>query len=197
LFGLHRCFQAAAHIRCSNGVLCKIAQTCVVSANVSRGPQYANARAISNAGQFRRVGYTYYTNAFADALIQEALVNHGRIRTLVTKLARSMIGHGSSTTTMLPTDVAHWLKLLEDVVNSPAIQALSVLLRHECFLHEEFEHISMDATIRILRRTCGQADYKAKAEVRQAAVITDEEAKRRVLNHGPHVCGASHERRQR
>ena len=108
-------------------------------------------------------------------------MNHGRIRTLVTKLARSMIGHGSSTTTMLPTDVAHWLKLLEDVVNSPAIQALSVLLRHECFLHEEFEHISMDATIRILRRTCGQADYRAKAEVRQAAVITDEEAKRRVL----------------
>lgn len=48
-------------------------------------------------------------------------------------------------------------------------------------LHEELQHVSIDATIRILRRVRGQADYRASASVRNSAPIPDDEAKRRVL----------------
>ena len=54
-------------------------------------------------------------------------------------------------------------------------------MMEECRRHEEFLHISMDATIRILRRVKGQADYRSAQAVRDAAPVPDVDAKRRVL----------------
>ena len=51
----------------------------------------------------------------------------------------------------------------------------------DCFDNDEFSHIAIDATIRILRRVRGQADYRASADVRAAAPIPDVDAKRRIL----------------
>lgn len=64
---------------------------------------------------------------------------------------------------------------------SPAFTGLQLDLLKECYNHTEFRHLSMDATIRILRRVPGQADYRSSAEIRSAAPIPDHEAKRRVL----------------
>ena len=52
----------------------------------------------------------------------------------------------------------------------------------DCLTHGEFSHIAIDATIRILRRARGQADYRASPETRASAPIPDADAKRRILS---------------
>ena len=45
----------------------------------------------------------------------------------------------------------------------------------------EFQHISMDGTLRVLRRVKGQVDYQASAVEKEAQVLPEHEAKRKIL----------------
>ncbi|MCP4195017.1 MAG: hypothetical protein GY768_30825, partial [Planctomycetaceae bacterium] len=64
---------------------------------------------------------------------------------------------------------------------SPYIQNVHTKLRDECLRHGEFQHIAMDATIRVLRRVRGQEDYRSPSHVRAQAAIPEEQSKRRIL----------------
>ena len=145
------------------------------------GPSYQNKAAVGQNLACRRVGYTYYTRGFADILLQESLRHHGRARPAMLRTCNRIMEQGSELGSMLPVDVAHWLKLMEDAFNSAHVESRSAALMEECRRHEEFLHVSMDATIRILRRVKGQADYRCPQEVRDAAPVPDVDAKRRVL----------------
>ncbi|CAK0818359.1 unnamed protein product [Prorocentrum cordatum] len=145
------------------------------------GPSYQNKAAVGQNLACRRVGYTCYTRGFADILLQESLRHHGRVRPAMLRTCARVVEQGSELSSMLPTDVAHWLKLMEDVFNSAHVGRRSAALMEECHRHEEFLHVSMDATIRILRRVKGQADYRSAQTVRDAAPVPDVDAKRRVL----------------
>ena len=72
------------------------------------------------------------------------------------QVSKLMAGGGSELVSLLPVDVCHWLKLIEEVFRNPYLIELSASLLQECYEHEEFEHISIDATIRLLRRVKGQ-----------------------------------------
>lgn len=50
-----------------------------------------------------------------------------------------------------------------------------------CLARREYAHIAIDATIRIMRRVRGQADYRATPDARADAAIQDGQAFRRVL----------------
>ena len=75
-----------------------------------------------------------------------------------------------------------WTNILEDVMQSPYVLDLKRKLVQESFTHKEFTSLSIDATIRLMRRVKGQEDYRAPAEVRNDAPIPDTEAKRRILS---------------
>ena len=145
------------------------------------GPSYQKKAAVGQNLACRRVGYTYYTRGFADILLQESLRHHGRVRPAMLRTCARIVEKGSELSSMLPTHVDHWLKLMEDVFNSAHVERRSAELMEECHRHEEFLHISMDATIRILRNVKGQADYRSALAVRDAAPVPDVDAKRRVL----------------
>lgn len=115
------------------------------------GPRYINASSAIDM-PVRRVGNTYLTREFADLVLQEALVHHGRIRTMVPALCRRLSDRGGWQLSLLPLNVVQWLGLVEDVLRSPTVQKLRRDLRAECLVHGEFEHISVDATLRIMRR---------------------------------------------
>ncbi|CAK0883072.1 unnamed protein product, partial [Prorocentrum cordatum] len=145
------------------------------------GPSHHNKAAVGRSLACRRVGYTYYTRGFADVLMQESLRHHGRVRPTMLRTCARVVEQGSELSGMLPTDVAHWLKLMEDAFNSARVEQRSAALMEERRKHQEFPHVFMDATIRILRRVKGQADYRSSQAVRDAAPVPDIDAKRRAL----------------
>ena len=126
-------------------------------------------------------GYSYYARCSAELLLREALVLHGRARTLMPRVAHVLASQGSELVSMLPSDVVHWLKLLEDVCGSPYARGVHRDLVSQCDAHNESEHLSIAATIRVVRRVKGQADYRCSCASRNEAPVPDAEASRRVL----------------
>eukprot|EP00959_Pyramimonas_sp_CCMP1952_P028538 598664-Pyramimonas_sp.AAC.1 len=59
--------------------------------------------------------------------------------------------------------------------------ALRTSLLAQCFDHDEFKHIGLDCTARILVGVRGQENYRKPKAVRDLAAIPDAEAHRRVL----------------
>ena len=141
---------------------------------------YLNAEETSHARSHRRVGNTYYDASFAEWLLREALMLHGRARPLSARYIATLSAH-SALTHLVPSSVELWLKLIEDVFTSQIVSRLQSTTKSLCFSHNEFAHISIDATIRILRRVTGQADYRSSRHFRQLAPIPDAAASRRVL----------------
>ena len=97
------------------------------------------------------------------------------------RIALEVVRRGSRLRSLLPSNARGWLSLLEDVMNSPFVVRKQAELASSFLQRREYEHISMDATIRIMREIKGQADYRSPAEVRNSAPIPDKDAKRRLL----------------
>ena len=88
---------------------------------------------------------------------------------------------GSLCISLMPQTVETWLRLLEDVWGSIFLRSHRTSLLDVCEQRMEFRHVSIDCTLRVLRRVRGQADYRASAETRAMYPIGDSEALRRVL----------------
>jgi hypothetical protein len=148
----------------------------------SDGPQYMAVSCLPCRDDIRRVGYTYYTGAFAQLLFKEALLAHGRLRPTAARVAFAVLPQCAPMLSLLPRPgEAVWLKLMEDVLASPIPLQLRRDAMDRCASFGEFQHITLDATIRVLRRARGQADYRASAEERSLAAIPDQHALRRIL----------------
>ena len=100
----------------------------------------------------RGVGHTYYDKGFADLWAIECLQSHGRIKTAWARVALHLAQKDCRVLSLLPKHVKIWLRLLEDVWASPIIQSFKRDLFSECVRHQEFLHVSMDATVRVVRR---------------------------------------------
>jgi len=146
------------------------------------GPRYCNRSAIVQSARHRRIGYTYYSKTFADLLMREAILHHGKGKTMIARICVIMVERGCEVISLLPTHTRQWLGILEDVFRSPFVVALHERLFAECVHYGELQHISIDGTIRIVRRIKGQADYRCSAAVRNACPIPDDSAKRRVIS---------------
>lgn len=153
----------------------------VVFVLTGRGPVFWAKTAVKDRPEVRRCGYTYYTKDFAEQFAREALLAHGRVRPVRARLLFHYAATGNPAAFMLPVNVRTWLELLEDVMSCKCVQDLSDALAAECVEHEEFRYISMDATLRVAMRIKGQAGYRDSAAKRNAALVKDDTALRRVL----------------
>lgn len=70
--------------------------------------------------------------------------------------------------------------MIEDVFNAPQIRDLRQHLLQECIAREEFQCISIDATMRCCLPIMGQARIKSSAEERAEAAFTENMSLRRV-----------------
>ena len=96
-------------------------------------------------------------------------------------MAMRMIDAGSEVVGLLPVHVKSWWPLLEDIYYSPAVAALTRNLIDLYIAHEEFQCLSVDATLRVCLRLMGQASYRSSRADRAQAAFNDEASKRRIL----------------
>ena len=153
----------------------------VVLCMTGRGPEFHNSTAVSEGNTSRRVGYTYYDRDFALVYLREALSQHGRVKSVRTRLLSHFMHAGCPAVLLLPTSVPLLLELLEDIVISPLVSSIRTRLIQRCCEHDEFVHVSMDATLRVAMRVKGQSNYRDSATSRAGAVVGDEDALRRVI----------------
>ena len=153
----------------------------IVMAFHTDGPIYLNEKAVAHSLDYRRVGSTYYSREFATLVIQETIISGGLVKPMVHRLAMIFTQKGSALVSLLLTDVEGWLKVLEDIMYSPFVKDLNRDLKEECYQHNDFIHLSMDATVRLMRRVRGQEDYRCSKARRNSAPIPDSAAKRRIL----------------
>ena len=171
----------------------------------SDGPQYWSLAAVQQA-ELRRVRNLYYTRAFGQLVFREMLMCSAKAgvskytsvcvvvtqRSLLMRCstkeyrqfavqvyalhARLLATFPGEINSLLPRHVNHWWPLVEDLFLSPRITSLEQELKAELVLHEEFEFVSMDATLRCCLPVMGQAHPRASREEKARAVFYGETA---------------------
>ncbi len=146
-----------------------------------RGPEFHNREALENSREHRRVRNTYYTHGFAEIFRVECLVQHARVKSCLPRLIMIAKQQGNQLAGLYSLRVATWWPFVEDVFTSLQSQIFRQSLARAFVLHEEFESISVDATLKVCTTILGQASYRARPEVRNAAAFGDSESMRRLL----------------
>ena len=90
--------------------------------------------------------------------------------------ARMMTLFSPETCSLLPRHSKHWWPIVEDVFMSKKPKELKSRLLDEMLFHEEFQVLSMDATLRCCLSLMGQAHPRARREVKDSAVFVGDEA---------------------
>ncbi len=69
------------------------------------GPKYVNESSIGASIMARRAGNTYYTKHFAEILLRESIVHHGRVKTFLPRLMMRGIEAGNLMIHLFPRKV--------------------------------------------------------------------------------------------
>jgi hypothetical protein len=72
----------------------------------SDGPRYVNEASIGVSIMARRVGHTYYTRTFAEILLRESIIHHGRVKTFLPRLMMRGIEAGNEIIHLFPRKVS-------------------------------------------------------------------------------------------
>ena len=143
------------------------------------GPFYANRGATVD---FRRIGQRiYYTQRLADRMYREILYHSGQAGPIIDRFVMDLASAGNTTYELVYKNSLTWEKIFEDLLYSPVTTRVEAELHHACKERREFEHISLDGTIRVIRRVVGQADYLDSKAKRESMPFPDAVAKRKVL----------------
>ena len=146
------------------------------------GPKYLSKELPEVSGYYRCVGYTWFDKDFATIFFSEMVRCNRKAKTLATNLIHLFLSRGCLVVFLLPRKATTvYLKIMEDIMNSPIVTSWHQKLLRECLDHKEFIHISMDATVRMAMRLKGQGNYRESKEVRDSYLVGDEDAKRRIL----------------
>ena len=145
------------------------------------GPMYQNAATVVRQHLVRRARNLMYSRGFAEMLARECLANHAKMRSVHARLALNISERGSKMAGLLPTNTRHWWPMVEDIFASPHMTRVYGNLLRECYEHQEFEILSIDATMRSAASLVGQARSSSSAFQRANAAFDDSIALRRVL----------------
>ena len=90
------------------------------------GPRYVHENILLKHNEARRVGYTFYTLAFAELVFRQALSSFGRVKTLRSRLVAKAVEDVNQLWHLLPTHGEQWLAILEDIWSSPFVKNFRV-----------------------------------------------------------------------
>ena len=136
------------------------------------GPKFLSTALAKTSGSYRSVGYFFYDNSFATIFFSEMVRHKGKAKAIATSLMSFFITKGCPVVFLLPRKASTvYLKIMEDIMGSPVVQARRTELLAECISHQEFVHISMDATVRMAMRIKGQANYREPKAVRDSYIV--------------------------
>jgi len=146
-----------------------------------KGPRYVQRADVSLREDVLRVGQFYIDRHFAAIVLQQALLQNGRVRPLIDAVTFELLQRGCATTGLLPRRLTAWLSITEAVADNELIKQMRDAKLALCLAGGDYRHLTMDATFRLLRRVRGQAAFNQPATARSMAVIPEAEAKRRLL----------------
>ena len=66
-------------------------------------------------------------------------------------------------------------------MQSPYVLSVENAIMGQCYENGEFQHISMDGTLRVFRRVKGQMGYQASAVEKEAQALPEHECKRNII----------------
>ena len=146
------------------------------------GPKYLGAEMVKDSGLYRTVGYVWYDRDFARIFFGEMIRANGKAKAIATNLIHQFLSTGCQVVFLPPRKASTvYLKLVEDIMDSPVVTAWKEKLVFQCLEHREFAHLSMDATVRMAMRIKGQGNYREPKTQRAQYLVGDSEAKRRIL----------------
>ncbi|CAE6972000.1 unnamed protein product [Symbiodinium sp. CCMP2592] len=108
-------------------------------------------------------------------------VQRGELRRVYALHARLLAIFPGATSSLLPRHANHWWPMIEDIFLSDRVRSFERKLETELVQHQEFEVISMDATLRCCLPVMGQAHPRASREVKSQAVFHGDSALTRVV----------------
>ena len=146
-----------------------------------RGPEFHNVDSLVLTQEHRRVRNLYYTHGFAEMFRAECLVHNARIRSCLPRLLIHAKQQGNCVGGLYARNIASWWGIVEDIFISPAAVACRSRLVAGFLDNEEFESISMDATLKVCFGIMGQCHYKAGRSERNQAAFSDADSIRRVF----------------
>lgn len=121
------------------------------------GPEYVNVDSlIKKEDSYRRVRNLYYNKGFAEILRSEILMCNAKVRSLQTRLYFRALEAGNQMAGLYPKKLHSWWPLIEDVFFSDAAKDLVTSLLQELVRHQEYESLSIDATMRACLSITGQ-----------------------------------------
>ena len=146
------------------------------------GPVFKSLAAIQGGrNEYRRVRNSYFTHDFAELLRFEMLANNARLKSVIPRLMVKSMENDNPASNLYPMKGDCWWPIVEDIFTSPAAEGLRQRLLIELVEHEEFECLSIDATLRCCMSIMGQAHHRASKQARMDAPLDDSHSVRRVL----------------
>ena len=145
------------------------------------GPVFVNLEFLEHSRVHRRVRNLYYTQKFAEILRFETITHKARVSSFLPRLVTRAKENGNSLCGLFPRHTRSWWPILEDIFQSPAALALRRSCAERYVAGEEYESISLDATLKVCLAIKGQAHYRCSQAERQQAAFGDSESLRRVL----------------
>jgi hypothetical protein len=146
------------------------------------GVKFVNADMATNHESVRRVGNLLYTHTFAELLFKEVLVHSCRLKSVITRIAIHVANAGSELANLLPTHPRYWWPMIEDVFNSPAVQAMRFVMLAELETNREYVSISIDATLRICLSIMGQNKQTKKTTKEHESAYSTPDSITRILS---------------
>jgi len=87
----------------------------------AKGPEYRNREGVERDALVRRVGYTYYTQDFAELVYRELLWHDSKVVAFIPRLHLITAELGNPLAGLFPSHCKNWWPLVEDVFSSPAV----------------------------------------------------------------------------
>ena len=119
---------------------------------------------VQSQGLMRRVRDTYHDENFASLFLKQVLATHGKVKTARSRMLSFFVEKGHTAALLRPRadPPASWMALMEDIMGSPMVKKLTDNAITECQQKKEFQHISVDATMRIAKRARGRQNIAAR-----------------------------------
>jgi len=112
------------------------------------GPRYVHLLALGDSEKCRRVGYTFYTHAFAECVRSELMICKAKVKMLMGRMLKHAKDANNPLVSLYPLHVKSWWPIVEDIFMSQAAQILLSDINAKLRARHEMRSISVDATLR-------------------------------------------------
>ena len=130
------------------------------------GPRFVHVEQVESGLATRCTGNLCYTQKFAEATFRHALEAKASLRETISRAVSATSRSGSELSSLLPTWIVSWEKLVDDIFNSPQVVRMEHDQIHQCYVAGEFQTLNVDSTYRMMMALLGQSSYRSSKKTK-------------------------------